>query len=61
MSVRAKAKAKARERPAETTTAAAGIVTLLVALGLDKPIAAAVALGISLLPALVTWWKDRGK
>lgn len=58
-----KARDTVGRRPAETATAAAGVAAFLVALGLDEAIAAWVALGVSLLPAVVSkvvdWWRAR--
>ena len=52
-----------RKRPAESSGVAAGIVAFLAAMGVDRPTAAWIALGISLVPAIVSpivdWYRKR--
>lgn len=52
-----------RRRPAEAFTGAAGLVTALVAAGVDRPVAAWIAVGVGVLPSLVSpvvdWWRAR--
>lgn len=53
-----------KRRPTETVAASAGtLVAILVGLGLDEPTAAWIALGLGLLPGIITslveWWRSR--
>lgn len=52
-----------KNRPAESSGVIAGIVAFLGAMGVDRPTAAWIALGISLVPAVVSpivdWYRAR--